>query len=254
MDALVRQLIDLAATVGDDRRMAILGEGNVSGTGGETFFVKASGTRLAALGTDHLVEVRFAPLLAAVEDESDWQDEDVERLLLDARVDANALKPSVESLFHAWLLQLPGVRFVGHAHPVAVNQILCSPRAEEYARNRLFPDQAVYCGPESVLVPYVDPGLRLARRIAAEVETFRKRTDRVPRTILIENHGLIATGATHTEVAAALAMAEKSAAVFVGAVTAGGPVFMSDEQVQRIADRVDEHYRQRMLRGDAAAP
>lgn len=255
MGALVRQLIDLAATAGDDRRMAILGEGNVSGAAGaDTFLVKASGTRLAALGTDHLVEVRFAPLLAAVEDELDWQDEDVERLLLDARVDADALKPSVESLFHAWLLRLPGVRFVGHAHPVAVNQILCSPRAGEYARKRLFPDQVVYCGAESVLVPYVDPGLPLARRIAAEVEAFRLRTDRVPRTILIENHGLVATGGTHAEVAAALAMAEKSAAIYVGAVTVGGPVFMSDEQVRRIAARVDEHYRQRMLRGDAPGP
>jgi rhamnose utilization protein RhaD (predicted bifunctional aldolase and dehydrogenase) len=253
MDPLTGQLIELAATAGDDRRMAILGEGNVSGTAGaETFLVKASGTRLATLGTGDLVEVRFAPLLAAVEDDSPWPDEDVERLLLDARVDAAALKPSVESLFHAWLLRLPEVRFVGHAHPIAVNQLLCSPRAREYAERRLFPDQVVYCGPESVLVPYVDPGLQLARRIAAEVESFRVRTDRVPRTILIGNHGLIATGATHTEVAAALAMAEKSAAVFVGAVTAGGPVFMSGDQVRRITDRVDEHYRQRMLRGDPA--
>jgi rhamnose utilization protein RhaD (predicted bifunctional aldolase and dehydrogenase) len=254
MDELVPQLIDLAAAAGDDRRMAILGEGNVSGTtGGDTFFVKASGTRLAALEPGHLVEVRSAPLLDAIDDGSRWEDEEIERLLRESRVDPDALKPSVESLFHAWLLQLPDVRFVGHAHPVAVNQILCSPRAEEYARERLFPDQVVYCGPESVLVPYVDPGLPLARRIAAEVESVRQRTGRVPRTILIENHGLIATGASPTEVAAALAMAEKSAAVFVGAVTAGGPVFMSGEQVTRIAHRIDEHYRQRMLRGDASA-
>src|SRR5690606_22302984 len=102
----------------------------------------------------------------------------------DVRVNSDALKPSVESLFHAWLLGLPDVRFVGHAHPVAVNQLLCSPGAQQFARKRLFPDQIVYCGAESVLVPYVDPVLVLARRIAAEVDAFRMRTGRLPVTIL----------------------------------------------------------------------
>ncbi len=43
-------------------------------------------------------------------------------------------------------------------------------------------------------------------------------------------------------------MAHKSAEIFVGATALGGPVFMSDEQVHRIANRIDEHYRQRALK------
>ena len=166
---------------------------------------------------------------------------------MDARVDPDALKPSVESLFHAWLLRLPEVRYVGHVHAIAVNQVLCSPDAAHYARERLFPDQIVYCGAESVLVPYVDPGLQLARQIAAEVETFQMRTKRRPVTILIQNHGIIAVGSSHTEVAAALAMAEKSARVFIGAAAAGGPVYLTHDNVRRIATRTDEKYRHRML-------
>lgn len=247
---LIPELLALALQVGDPtRRMAILGEGNVSGAiDSESFFVKASGARLSDLREEHLTEVRSEALITLVEAEGSVADEDIEALLLSVRVDPRALKPSVESLFHAWLLRLPGVRFVGHAHPTAVNKLLCSPAARQYARKRLFPDQVVYCGQESVLVPYVDPGLTLARRIAAEVEAFRMRHERIPVTIMLENHGIIAIGSTTAEVMAAISMSEKAATVFVGAAATGGPVFMSSEHVRRIADRIDEHYRQKMLR------
>ncbi len=248
-DTIRRHLLDMAAHIGEAQQMAILGEGNISGTLDDgRFLVKASGTRLGALKPDHLVEVEAAPFLAAMQHDTPLDDAAMKRLLLDARADADALKPSVESLFHAWLLDLPAVRYVGHTHPIAVNQILCSPRAEDFATRRLFPDQIVYCGAESVLVPYVDPGLTLAREIAQRTEAFRARTGRIPKTILLENHGLIALGAKHTDVMAALDMAEKAARVFTGAAALGGPVFMDEHHVRRIDHRPDEHYRQRMIR------
>ena len=62
--ALIRLGADLAAC----EHMAILGEGNVSARlDDERFVVKASGTRLGALRPEHLVEVRTAPLVAALE-------------------------------------------------------------------------------------------------------------------------------------------------------------------------------------------
>ncbi len=248
IDTVRRHLLELAAHVGEARQMAILGEGNISGKlDGGRFLVKASGTRLAALQPDHLIAVEAGPLLAAMEGDIEMDDAAMKRLLLDARVDAEALKPSVESLFHAWLLQAPGVNYVGHTHPIAVNEILCSPHAEDFATKRLFPDQIVYCGAESVLVSYVDPGLTLAREIARQVDAFRARTGQAPKTILLKNHGLIALGSNHTEVMAALDMAEKAACIFVGAASLGGPVFMAPHHVRRIDHRPDEHYRQRML-------
>jgi rhamnose utilization protein RhaD (predicted bifunctional aldolase and dehydrogenase) len=247
-ESLRGQLLELAADCGDERQMAILGEGNISGKIDERYFlVKASGTSLTNLKPEHLVEVDSVPLLDAMDRGLEMDDAAIEQLLLDSRVDPDALKPSVESLFHAWFLQLPDIRFVGHVHATAVNQILCSPRAEEYATKRMFPDQIVYCGSESVLVPYVDPGLVLSRRIALEVEAFRARMDVLPKTILLVNHGIIALGKRHTEVMAALSMAEKSAQIFVGAASLGGPVFFDEYNVRRIDGRLDEHYRQRML-------
>ncbi len=243
-----KQLLELAADAGDSRHMAILGEGNISASIDERYFlVKASGTRISALKPEHLVEVDAKPLREALKGESSYRDEEIEQMMLDARVDREALKPSVESLFHAWFLALPGVNFVGHTHAIAVNQILCSPRVQDFATKRLIPDQVVYCGAESVVVPYVDPGMVLARRIATEVERFTERTGRTPKTILMENHGIIGLGKTHTDVIAALSMAEKSARIFLGAAALGGPVFMDEEQVHRIDGRMDEHYRQRML-------
>ena len=249
MTSLKERLLTLAHDLGDSRHMAICGEGNISGQLGEgRLLVKASGTRLGSLRPSELVEVEAQPILAALESSAPLSNEEVNTLLLSARADRTALKPSVETLFHAWLLSLPTVRFVGHVHAIAVNQVLASPMASEFALRRIIPDQVVYCGAESVLVPYVDPGLALARHIRERVTAFIGHTGVMPKTVLLKSHGIIACGATHMDVMAALAMAEKAAAILVGAASLGGPVFMDPHEVARIAGRADEHYRQAMLK------
>ena len=74
--------------------------------------------------------------------------------------------PSVETFLHGYLLSLPGIQFVGHTHPVAVNSIMCSKHAKEAVSGRLFPDEIVCCGPAVCYIEYTDPGLVLARRCA----------------------------------------------------------------------------------------
>lgn len=234
----------------EERALAILGEGNTSARlSADTFVVKASGSNLATLAPAGLTACRFDKLLPLLSARR-LTDAAVDDALFAARVDPAAKKPSVEALFHAWLLTLPGVDFVGHTHPIAVNQLLCSRHASTFARRRLFPDEIVCCGPESVFVPYTDPGLALARAIRTAVTAYVRRLDRAPRVILLENHGLIALGATPAAVLAATLMAAKAAAIFVGAASASGgtaPRFLSSAQVARIAGRPDEHYRQRAL-------
>ena len=77
---------------------------------------------------------------------------------------------------------------------------------------------------------------------------FVARTKREPRIILLENHGVIAVGSSPEGVLASLLMAEKSAQIFVGAASLGGPNFLTAKQVKRIAGRPDEHYRQSVLK------
>ncbi|MDP3069265.1 MAG: class II aldolase/adducin family protein [Opitutaceae bacterium] len=250
VSAPLERLLALSHDLGrEDRQLAILGEGNTSvRTGQDTFLVKASGSNLATLSPLGVTECRIGELTALL-DKKNVPDAAVDAALLAARVDPAAKKPSVEAMFHAWLLTLPEVNYVGHTHPVAVNQLLCTRHARAFATRRLCPDEIVCCGAESVLVPYLDPGLKLAQGIRSAVRAFVKRTGRAPRVILIENHGLIALGATPEAVLAATLMCVKAAEIFAGAAAlAGGkPRFLSPTQVARIAGRPDEHYRQRAL-------
>lgn len=244
-----QRLLDLAHQLGrEERRLAILGEGNVSmRVAPETFLVKASGSNLATLSPLGVTECRCGDLNALLARRR-LADAEVDAALLASRVDPTAKKPSVEAVFHAYLLSLPNVNFVGHTHPVAVNQLLCTRHARNFARRRTFPDEIVCCGVESVLVPYTDPGLKLAQAIRGAVVAYIRRLARPPRVILLENHGLIALGATPEAVLAATLMAVKAAEIFVGAAAINGqPRFLSATQVARIAGRPDEHYRQKAL-------
>lgn len=101
--------------------------------------------------------------------------------LLEARVDSAAEMPGIESIFHAWLLTLENVRFVGQCHPVAVNQILASPRARDFAEHRMFPDEILFCGAMSVYVPYADPGLPLAWQIRERTRDFIREHGMAPQ-------------------------------------------------------------------------
>ncbi|HEX8832988.1 MAG TPA: class II aldolase/adducin family protein [Abditibacteriaceae bacterium] len=244
LDALLKLSHDLGR---EERGLAILGEGNTSARlNDENFAVKASGSNLMTLRREDTAECRYDRLLPLLR-ETGMSDVEVDDALLASRKDETSKKPSVEALFHAYLLSLPGINFVGHTHAIAVNQILCSPRAREFAEKRLFPDEIVCCGVASVFVPYTDPGLKLAQAIETETETFIKTHERQPRVILLENHGIITLGASPNAVLAAMLMAEKAARIFVGSAALGGPVFLTSENVSRIAGRPDEHYRQRAL-------
>lgn len=245
---LLPRLVELSHQLGrEERKLAILGEGNTSArVSADTFLVKASGSSLGTLGAANLTECRFAGLLATLEAKA-MTDAAVDEQLLASRVDPAAKKPSVEAMFHAWLLTLPGVNFVGHTHPVAVNAILATRHSRAFATKRLCPDEIVCCGAEFVLVPYVDPGLKLAQAIRRAVTAYVKRLSRPPRVILLENHGLIALGGTPEAVMAATLMAVKAAEVFGGAAALGGTRFLSPAVAQRIAGRPDEHYREKML-------
>lgn len=242
------ELLQLSHQLGrEDRDLAILGEGNTSAKlSPEQFAVKASGSNLATLKEADLTVCQSAIVLGLLEKKS-VSDEELNQTLENARINGEGKKPSIESVFHAWLLTLQGVEFVGHSHCLTANQILCSPRARDFAERRLFPDEVVYCGPASVFVPYADPGLVLAREIRDRTNAFIQQQGQLPKLILLQNHGIIALGMTPNAVLACTLMAAKAAAIFMGAAAMGGPNFLTLQQVDRIAGRPDEAYRQRQL-------
>ena len=232
----------------EDRSLAILGEGNCSARlSKETFLVKASGSCLHTLTRSQLTECDMRRVSAMIDMQA-LEGAALEKELMASRIRPDAPRPSIETAFHAWLLQQEGIHFVGHCHPVSCNIILCSMAAEKFASERLFPDQVVCCGPQSIYVPYCEPGLPLAREIRAKVVLYSRRNyGRIPRLILLGNHGVIAIGGSASEVLSCILMAEKAAQIFIGAVGLGGPVFLPQHQAQRIDSRGDEAYRRGRL-------
>ncbi len=247
---LQNDLVSLANFLGEPaRELAILAEGNVSGRVDDTsFWVKASGFSMETLGEDGLVQCKFAPITKALI-QPNLSDQEVRELLQTCRFNPGESKmPSVETFMHAYLLSLPGIEIVGHTHPVSLLGLLTLREAKDLARVRLFPDDVVCCGPASAFVPYVDPGLPLALAIKAAVESHTEEFGELPKTIWMQNHGLIVLGKNMRDIQVGTQMTDKSARVSLSAMATGRPISqMTESQIQRIHTRPDEHYRQRLL-------
>lgn len=243
-------LIELTQRLGDPQQdLVIMAEGNTSAREDEeTFWVKASGYGFQNADESHFVGVRFAPVLAAL-GTSSLGDSEVRELLKASCVDpSDERQPSVETFMHAYLLSLPGIHFVGHTHPTPFISLMCLQDAEQFADKRMFPDEVAFCGHASCYVRYVDPGLKLACVIRERVREFVSQHECLPKTIWLQNHGLITLGGTAKEVETAMRMQVKAARVLLEALQTGqGVHFLSPFDVQRIQTRPDEHYRQKLL-------
>ena len=110
-------LLTLSRELGrEDRGLAILGEGNTSARlTEETFLVKASGSSLGTLSPADVTACRFDRLVPLLQRKG-MTDAAIDAALLEARVDPTSRKPSVEAVFHAYLLSLPGGE-LRRAHP-----------------------------------------------------------------------------------------------------------------------------------------
>jgi rhamnose utilization protein RhaD (predicted bifunctional aldolase and dehydrogenase) len=245
LDNLVAMSHALGAPAAD---CAILGEGNVSmRVDAETFWVKGSGCQLGTMGGADFVQLRFAPLLDLLAggacDEAKLQE-----VYARAKLDPNhPRRPSVEAVFHAMALTCPGVQVVAHTHPTAILGLVCSARWRELLRGRLFPDEAVVLGKESVLVEYVDPGVELAKAIKRGIDEFAQRHGAPPKAIFMQNHGFIALAKSTTEAEAITAMAVKAARIRAIAATVGGLNDLGEAVADHLINRPDEKHRQRML-------
>ncbi|MFA4015891.1 MAG: hypothetical protein RUDDFDWM_000990 [Candidatus Fervidibacterota bacterium] len=247
--AVLEQLVSMSRALGEpNREYVVLGEGNTSAKIDEnSFYVKASGFSLSDITGEGFVEVNFEPVLEMLTYEH-LSDEEIEKCLNEAKADPSCkYKPSVETMFHAFLLCLPNVKFVGHTHPVALNSILCSVRSREAFSGHMFPEAIVCCGIEPVYIEYADPGLELAKAIQRGVNEHLEKYGEPPKSILLENHGLIALGSTPKEVETITIMWVKIAKILLGTYILGGPRFLSEEQVKRIYTRPDEKYRQKLI-------
>ncbi len=248
------ELVRLARHAGQPNlQWACAAEGNVSGRWlADRMVVKASGCSMERLESSDLVDVARGPLLALLDQAAadDVAVDQVYRTAMSGGVDEQRTdrRPSVEALLHAVILDRTDAAFVLHAHPIAVNQLLCSSAADLLVAGALFPDQIVMMGQHQLLIPYVDPGLELARAVRLGMDEFAQTYLRTPKVIYLRNHGVFVMARDVQDAIDTMSMTVKVAAVLLGAIAAGGPVYLDELQGVRIETRPDEHYRRTMLR------
>jgi rhamnose utilization protein RhaD (predicted bifunctional aldolase and dehydrogenase)/NAD(P)-dependent dehydrogenase (short-subunit alcohol dehydrogenase family) len=166
---LLEELVALSRRFGADPEFARGGGGNSSVKVDGVLYIKASGTSLAALTPESVIALDMAPLMELLNSSPERKvaggTDEVMDVAMGARVGPpDGRRPSVELLFHS-LLPEP---FVLHTHPTTVNAVTCAQRGAEITE-RLF-------GPTVLWIPYIDPGLPLARairdaRVAHEART-----------------------------------------------------------------------------------
>lgn len=147
--------------------------GNTSIKSGDVMWIKASGTELAHAETDTIFVA--VDRNAAKAEAAGAGDGSCKATVLDT---TNALRPSIETTFHAAL----DWEIVAHTHSIATLVHAISPEGRIAAQEKL-------SGLNAVFVPYAKPGVPLTREILARVTPQT-------RVVVLQNHGLICCGDT----------------------------------------------------------
>jgi NAD(P)-dependent dehydrogenase (short-subunit alcohol dehydrogenase family)/rhamnose utilization protein RhaD (predicted bifunctional aldolase and dehydrogenase) len=189
----LKDLIEVSRFYGKGNDFTIAGGGNTSVKDDERFAIKASGVGLCDITEAGFVELSrpsVRRILSQTYSEEPFQrEEQIKNDLLASRTDPDkGGRPSVESSLHEML----DWKYVVHTHPFEVNALLCSQEAEKVAKD-LFGDSAL-------LVPYTDPGYRLAKLMWDELTRYRMSRGRQPHIVLMRNHGLVVAADSTAEI------------------------------------------------------
>lgn len=187
-DPAFAELRAVSARLGADPLQVQGAGGNTSLKRGDAMLIKASGLWLAEAETrDVFVPVDLAGLRAAVERDDPGAEAALDHV--PAEANPGGLRPSIETTVHA-VCPAPVAL---HTHCVATIAVAMRADGEAVA-------MAALGGLGAVWVPYVKPGLRLAREIAARLKADT-------RLIVLGNHGIVACADAPGEAAALLAEA-----------------------------------------------
>ncbi|MCX6996432.1 MAG: class II aldolase/adducin family protein [Kiritimatiellaeota bacterium] len=163
------------------------GGGNASCKSADTLWVKPSGRTLAGLTPASFVALDRARLGALYELPVPAAPRAREALVKAALAAAARPGPTARPSVEAPLHDLLAGRFVVHVHPALVNGMTCAQHGAEVCA-RLFP--------EALWVPYIDPGYTLCMGVRDQLHDYTRRHGRPPALIVLESHGVFATGDT----------------------------------------------------------
>ena len=247
MDTL-EKLVVLSREFGrEDRNWVILGEGNTSTLASEdSYYVKASGSCLGTANREDFTEVNLS-LAQEYINRTSLTDEEILVALESIKVDKNSKLPSVETFVHAVCLGEGDCQWVGHGHPESVLSILCSKSGAKAYSKHIFPDAIVVCGRSFAVVPYVDPGFKLAHAVRDSIRRFKNLHNKSPKIILLENHGPFILGQSDIDVINTMMMLDKWSKILIANQAFDGAQYLSNSDSDRIENRLDEAYRRKCL-------
>ena len=208
---------------GANPQYVLAGGGNTSFKSAENLWIKGSGTALATIKAEDFVVMDRSKLnlmwTADYPENEAARESAVLQDMMDARVEGETRRPSVETLLHDLFPQ----KYILHVHPTLINGLTCSAEAEAGMRKLL---------PEAVWVDACKPGYILALECKEKMDAYKAANGRDADLLFLQNHGIFFAADTAEEVGA---LAEKTMATVAAAVTR----YPNEEAVTVDAARVD---------------
>ena len=151
---------------------------------------------------------------------------------------------SIEMELHRLIYnRYPDVKFIAHTHPINTLKILCGLdlNISIFAKMRMYPEQVIFNGASSIVVPYACPGPKLANELELKIQHY----EQCPKLILLKNHGIVACGKTVDECVAITETCEKAAEVFISGhqLPSININFLLAQEVRELLDNEQEKYR-----------
>ena len=192
---------------GSNPQYVLAGGGNTSFKSKENLWIKGSGTALATIKAEDFVVMDRSKLnlmwTADYPENEAARESAVLQDMMDARVEGETRRPSVETLLHDLFPQ----KYILHVHPTLINGLTCSLEAEAGMRKLL---------PEAVWVDACKPGYILALECKEKMDAYKAAHGRDADLLFLQNHGIFFAADTAEAVGE---LAEKTMDTVAGAVT-----------------------------------
>ncbi len=181
------KLVYMSRLIGQDPSLVLWGGGNTSIKVVEKDFmarpvqamrIKGSGSDMKSIERRHFPRLRLEDVLPLFQ-RDDMPDEQMVAYLENCLMDPNALRPSIETLLHAFL----PFKCVAHSHADAV-VALTNNQGSQALLDRVY-------GQDVAVVEYLRPGFRLSKMVG---EAVRRAPD--IKGVVLMNHGLFTWGDT----------------------------------------------------------
>jgi len=218
---------------GANPEYVLAGGGNTSFKSADHLWIKGSGTALATIKPQDFVVLRRSKLelmWSTVYPENEAAREAaVLKDMMDARIEGETRRPSVETLLHDLFPQ----KYILHVHPALVNGLTCSVEGEA-AMKRLLPDAA--------WVDACKPGYILALECKQIMDAYKAAKGRDCDLLFLQNHGIFFAADTveGLDVLADKVMGTLKA--YVTRVPDLDPVVANEARVAQITDLLGQLY------------